>query len=462
MTPPPATIFPEPRPTRYARRLGLFSATMLVVGGIVGSGIFLNPAIVAQRLPTATLTLTAWVLGAVVALLGAFIFAELGARAPAAGGGYVYLRDAFGPLPAFLYGWALMLAIASGAIAAVAATFARYAAAGLHLGAEWHLALGIGAIVLLTLVNVAGVRPGAVTQNIFTILKLLALAAVILAGFAASGAAAGPEVTPPAPTTPDGSIPAVVAAMGTALVPVLFSYGGWQQSNFVAEEIVNARRNLPRALVLGVVIVAAVYLLANVAYVRVLGIEGLAHSTAPAADVMFARFGDTGRALITFGIAASTFGFLNLVILVTPRVYQAMATDGLFFRRLAMLHPRWRTPVAAIALQGAWAIVLLVSGSYGQLLDWVTFADWIFFGATAATLFAYRRTADGTEPASWRSALHPTGTIVFVVASAYVVLGSILSNPGNAVRGALMLAAGIPVYWFWRRRGTVASAAPRS
>lgn len=429
----------------YARRIGLFSATMLVVGGIIGAGIFLNPAIVAQRLGTPSLTLLAWTLGAGIALLGAFIFAELGARAPSAGGGYVYLRDAFGSLPAFLYGWALLLAIASGAIAAVAVTFARYAAAVGGLDPASHVPIGAGAIVLLSGINILGVRPGAVAQNVFTVLKLVAIAAIVAAGIGMSGVGVdigvGEGVV--------GTTPAnVFAAMGTALVPVLFAYGGWQQTNFVAEEIVEPRRNLPRALVFGVVIVGAVYLLANYTYLSVLGVGGLATSTAPASEVMGRRLGDAGRTLIAAGIAISTFGFLNLVILVTPRVYQAMARDGLFFARLAELHPRWRTPVAAILLQGAWAMVLLLSGSYGGLLDWVTFADWIFFGATAATLFVYRRRG-GEAP--YRAPLHPASTVLFIVAAGYVVLGAIISNPRNALFGTLLLAAGVPVYFAWRR-----------
>ena len=437
-----------PEPPTYARRIGLFSATMLVVGGIIGAGIFLNPAIVAQRLGTPSLTLAAWALGAGIALLGAFIFAELGARAPSAGGGYVYLRDAFGTLPAFLYGWALLLAIASGAIAAVAVTFARYAAAVAGLPPATHVPIGAAAIVLLSGINIVGVRPGAVTQNVFTVLKLVAIAAIVATGLTVAGA--GATAALPSPATPSNAF----AAMGTALVPVLFAYGGWQQTNFVAEEITDVRRTLPRALVLGVVIVAAVYLLANVTYLRVLGVGGLAASSAPASDVMGARFGSVGRTLIAAGIAMSTFGFLNLVILVTPRVYQAMARDGLFFRRLAELHPRWRTPVAAILLQGAWAIVLLLSGSYGQLLDWVTFADWIFFGATAATLFVYRRRGGDT---SYRAPLHPVSTALFILAAGYVVLGAVISNPRNAGVGMLLLLAGVPVYRVWRgRRARVA------
>ena len=439
-----------PSDVTYDRRLGPFSGTMLVVGGIIGSGIFLNPAVVAQRVGTPTLTLLAWSLGAVIAILGAFIFAELGARAPAAGGGYAYLRDAFGRLPAFLYGWALLLAIASGATAAVAVTFANYTVplVGLSAGSERRLA--IAAISAFSLINVLGVAPGAWVQNAFTLLKLAAIAGLIVAGLA-FGADAGPaDVAAATLAAPRGFFP-IGVALGTALVPVLFSYGGWQQTNFVAEEMVEPTRNLPRALIIGVLIVAAVYLLVNVTYLQTLGVEGLARSTAPAADAMEARFGATGRALIGAGIAISTAGFLNVVILVTPRVYQAMARDGLFFRSLARLHPKTRTPVAAIVLQGGWSIVLVLSGTYGELLDWVTFADWIFFGATAATLLVYRARSVNEGATHFRAPWHPWSTGLFLLASAYVVIGAIISNPGNALRGALLLAAGVPVFLRWRR-----------
>lgn len=266
-------------PVAYARRIGLFSGTMLVVGGIIGSGIFLNPAIVAQRVDSARLIMLTWALGAIVALLGAFIFAELGARHPAAGGGYVYLRDAFGPLPAFLYGWALLLAIATGAAAAVAVTFASYAAPLFGLGPTVQPWLAAGAIALLSAINVMGVQPGTLTQNVFTLLKLTAIGALVV-----SALVAPPTVVTAAPVA--SSTQPLVVAIGTALVPVLFAYGGWQQTNFVAEEMVDAERNLPRALVIGVAIVAVVYLAVNLTYVRALGVPALAASRAPAADVM--------------------------------------------------------------------------------------------------------------------------------------------------------------------------------
>jgi basic amino acid/polyamine antiporter, APA family len=422
---------------------------MLVVGGIIGSGIFLNPAIVAQRVGSARLIMATWTLGALVALLGAFIFAELGARRPAAGGGYVYIREAFGALPAFLYGWALLLAIATGAAAAVAVTFASYAAPLLRLPPATERWLAAAAIALLSVVNVVGVRPGTLTQNLFTLLKLGAIAALVISAVLAPPLAMSPQVA-----VAPGVATSAVVAVGTALVPVLFAYGGWQQTNFVAEEMIDAERNLPRALVMGVLIVAVVYLAVNLTYLRALGVSALAASRAPAADVMGAYFGETGRKLIAAGIAVSTFGFLNLVILVTPRVYQAMARDGLFFARFAELHPRFRTPAAAITVQGAWAIALLASGGYGQLLDYVTFADWIFFGITAATLIVYRH-RHSVGSARYRAPFYPLSVALFVAASVYVVWGAIVSNPWNAMRGALLLAVGVPVYLYWSRRRPV-------
>jgi APA family basic amino acid/polyamine antiporter len=431
----------------YARRLGVFSATMLVIGGIIGAGIFLNPAVVAARVRTPGLTLAVWGLGALVALIGAFVFAELGQRRPRAGGGYAYLREAFGPLAGFLYAWALLLAIATGAAAAVAMTFAGYATDLLGWPPSAQQPLAAGAILLLTLINVVGVRPAAWTQNVFTILKLAAIALLVGAALFMAGDGAAPAAAALEPL--DGSL---IQAVGWALVPVLFAFGGWQQTNFVAEELVDPERNLPRALVIGVSCVAIAYLLVNVAYLKALGVAGLAASIAPAAETMAVVAGDGGRRLISAGIVASTFGFLNLVILVSPRVYQAMARDGLFFRSFAHLHPRWKTPVVAIVAQGAWAIVLVYSGSYGQLLDWVVFADWIFFGLTAATLFVLRR-HDGDRPGGFRVPLHPWSTLLFIAAAIYVVVfGSVLANPGNALRGTLLLAAGVPVFLYWRAR----------
>ena len=430
--------------TTYLRRLGFFSGTMAVVGGIIGGGIFRTPATVAERLRSPGAILLAWVIGGGVALIGAFCWGELGQRRPRAGGGYVYLRETFGPLPAFLYGWTLVLVIATGAIAAVAVTFADYTLALIGAPHRFSVPLAIAAIVLLAGINYVGVRPAAITQNIFTILKLVALAALIGAGLLL--AAPSPPLAAPSPPS---------AAFGAALVPILFTYGGWQQTNFIAEEIIEPERNLPRALVLGVTIVVVVYLLTNLAYLRVLGPEGLAFSTAPAADTMQAVLGPVGGKVIAAGIAVSTFGFLNLVILVTPRVLQAMAADGVFFKRLAVLHPIHQTPAAAIVTLAACAVALTLTGTFGQLVDYVTFGDWIFFGLTAAALFRYRarETAPSAVlPSAFRVPGYPLTVAVFVLAAAYVVVSAVASNPRNAAIGAGLIALGIPAYLYWRSR----------
>jgi basic amino acid/polyamine antiporter, APA family len=440
--------------TTYARRLGLFSGTMAVVGGIIGGGIFRTPATVAERVGSASAELVAWVIGGVIALIGAFCFAELGYRRPRAGGGYVYLRETFGPLPAFLYGWTLVLVIATGAIAAVAVTFADYTLALLGLPHRWSVPLAVAAIVLLGEINYLGVRPAAITQNIFTLLKLVALAVLIGSGIFLALPAPPPPPPPPLPAAPS---PSHFVALGAALVPILFTYGGWQQTNFIAEEIIEPERNLPRALVLGVAIVVAVYLLANVAYLRVLGHSGLASSTAPAADTMQAVLGPAGGKIIAAGIAVSTFGFLDLVILVTPRVLQAMAADGVFFARFAELHPTYRTPSLAILTLAVCAIVLTLTGTFGQLVDSVTFGDWIFFGLCVAGLFVYRSREAPTpdsrlETPAFRVPGYPITPALFVLAAVYVVVSAIASNPKNAAIGAGLMVLGIPAFLYWRRR----------
>lgn len=431
----------------YDRRLGTFDATMVVVGAIIGAGIFLNPAIVAQRVGTPGMILLAWALGGAIALLGAFCFAELGSRMPAAGGGYVYLRDAFGPLPGFLYGWTQLLVINTGGIAAVAVTFASYAVDATGADEAFIKPLAVGAIVLLSGVNAAGVKFGAWIQNVFTVLKLAALALLVAAGvwlwIRGDGGGGGAASAGPVDGSP-------VLAMGTALVAVLFAYGGWQHANNIAEEIVEPERRLPRALVVGVSIVVAVYVLANLAYLLALGPAGLAASSAPAAQALRAAAGNVGGGLIAVGVAFSTFGILNIFILSAPRIYRSMAADGLFFESVARLHPRTRTPTVGIWIQAVWAVILALSGSYAQLLDWVVFGDWIFFGLIVATVFVYRLRREA--PAPYESPAYPLVPGLFVAAAAFVVLSSVVSNPRNAAYGTVLIAMGIPAFFFWRAR----------
>jgi APA family basic amino acid/polyamine antiporter len=447
-----SVVTPAPQDNAtYDRRLGLFDVTMVTVGAIVGAGIFLNLAIVAARVGSWELTVGAWVLGGAIAVAGAFCFAELGARAPQAGGGYVYLRDAFGALPAFLYGWTLLLVINSGACAAVAQIAASYMVRLLGVAENSAGPLAIVFIVAFTVVNYFGIRPGAVTQNVFTVGKLAALGAVIVAGFMAPAppaAAAAADVATPGP----GAVESF-RLLGLALIPVMFATGGWQNANFVGAEIRDARRTLPRAILLGVAIVVVCYTAVNVAYLRALGVGGLATSTAPAADTMRVVVGDWGSQLISAGIVISTLGILNLFILAAPRVYQAMADDGLFFESASRLHPRYRTPTGALVFQAGWAIVLSVSGTYGDLLDYVVFGDWIFFGLVAATLFVYRRRDRGNAAVEgFRAPFLPLVGGAFLAAAAAIVISSVASNPGNAAIGALLILSGIPVFLLWRRR----------
>jgi basic amino acid/polyamine antiporter, APA family len=438
-----------PTNAQYIRRLGVFDTTMVVIGGIIGAGIFLNPAIVAQRVHTSAFILTTWVVGGAVALVGALYFAELGARRPQAGGGYIYLTEAFGPLPAFLYGWTFLFIINSGGIAAVAVTFARYAADLFQLETAFVKPLAVGLLVALGGVNYFGVRSGSITQNIFTVLKLLALAALITAGIFFAGNAVRP-VTQTITESIHGFD--TIRALGYALIPALFAYGGWQYSNNIASEIKEPERTIPKAMTIGISVVVAVYVLANLAYLRVLGAGGLASSLAPAADTMRAIMGPVGGALMAAGIVVSTIGFVNSGILSAPRMLQAMAADGLFFRFAAKLHPRYHTPAGGIVIQAVWASALVLSGTYGQLLDYVVFGDWIFFGLIVATVFRYRRRDATGVQATYRAPGYPVLPALFDVIAAFVVVSVIWSNPRNAALGAVLMALGVPAFLFWRRQ----------
>jgi APA family basic amino acid/polyamine antiporter len=436
----------------FKRALGPFDATMVVIGGIIGAGIFVTPAIVAQRLDTPILVLGAWAMGGAIALAGAFSYAELGAVFPKAGGQYVYLRDGLHPLAGFLYGWALLLVIESGAIAAVAITFATYA---LHLVAGPDAArvpLAIAAIVVLSIVNYLGVKPGSRVLNVLVILKVAALAILVGAGLIAAGHAEWWSETRTAVAGPSST----VVAFGAALVPILFTYGGWQNANYVGEEIENPRRNLPVALMAGTIAVVVIYLTVNVVYLRALGLNGLAGTSAPAADAARQMFGSRVDVFMSSAIAISTFGFLDLAILAPTRVYYAMAADRLFVPALATLHPRYATPSLAIIVQSTWSCILALTGSYEQLANYVVFADWIFFGLTVLTVLTFRRSLPLSKRAgdTFRAPGYPVVQLLFVIIAAAVVLSVVGAAPGAAAKGAALIALGIPVYYWYARKTT--------
>ncbi|HEX9760340.1 MAG TPA: amino acid permease [Candidatus Acidoferrales bacterium] len=450
-TPPAA---PGPAAQQMVRSLGAFHATMVVMGGIVGSGIFMNPYVVAQHVHTPLLILGVWALGGLVALGGAFVYAELAARRPLVGGQYAYIREAYHPALGFLYGWVLLLVIQTGGMAAVAVTFARYFTDLTGIAApDWLLA--VAALGALTIINCLGVQAGSMVQSTLMVMKIAAIVALVACGWLLAGEAAPREMAAAArgPVSLD-----LLTAVGVALVPVLFSYGGWQTANFIAGEVRDPRKTLPRALLWGVAGVIALYLAVNFVCVRVLGAEGLAASVTPASDVMRAALGEAGAKFIAAGIAISALGFLSQSMLTAPRVYFAMADDGLFFRGVARLHPRTRVPVVAIALQGACAMIIAVSGRYEQILNYVVSMDFIFFGLTATTIFVMRRrdasiSAQGGEgQGAFRIPGHPWTTLLFIAACWGVALNTILRYPANTLIGVAILLAGVPAFYYWRAR----------
>lgn len=418
---------------------------MIVMGGIVGSGIFVTPYVVARHVHTPALIVGAWLAGGLIALAGAFVYAELAARRPHVGGQYAYLRDAFHPSVAFVYGWALLLVIQTGGMAAVAVTFARYFREVTHvpLGEPVVAALGIA---LLVAVNCMGVRSGSTVQNGLMVLKIIAILGLVTAGLLFITPDAAVAAAPPAAQS--GSL---LLAFGAAMTPVMFSYGGWQTASFVAGEMRNPRRDLARGLLIGVAGVIALYVGVTLACIHALGADGLADTTTPASSVMRLAFGERGATLIAGGIAISTLGFLSQGMLTAPRVYFAMAADGLFFRSVARVSEKTRAPVVAVVLQGVLSLLIALSGTYEQILSYVVAVDWVFFALTGAALFVFRRRGgDGDDGA--RVLLHPLTTGLFVAAAALIVIATVVDAPLNSAVGLGIMLAGLPVYLLWRRR----------
>jgi APA family basic amino acid/polyamine antiporter len=442
-----------------ARHLGLFGTTMAVMGGIIGAGIFINPYLVAERVDTSFLILSVWIAGGIVALLGGFLYAELAARLPVVGGQYAYLREALHPGVAFLYGWVLLLVIQTGGMAAVAVTFARYflELTGWPIGDSLVAA---SALALLTAINCCGVRAGSRVQSAMTLTAVAAIALLEFFSFSRGGASQI-SFRPILPQRPSLNL---ALAFGSAMTPVLFAYGGWQTSSFLGGEVRDPRKTLPRGLILGVLGVIAVYTSVNFVYVRALGPAGLAATTTPASAVMRGALGPRGGALIAAGIAFSAFGFLAQSMLTAPRVYFAMAEDRVFFRTVAWVHPRTRVPVVAIALQGVWAILIALTGTYAQVVNYVVAMDSVFFGLTGVCLLRLRHRDASSSAAppgtiGYRVPGHPWTTLLFIAAEWLVVLSTFARDPRRSFIGLAIAVAGLPVYFFWRAKSREATAA---
>jgi basic amino acid/polyamine antiporter, APA family len=418
---------------------------MIVMGGIIGAGIFVNPAVVARNVHTATLVLGAWLIGGVIALIGAFVYAELAVLRPRVGGQYAYLRDAYHPIVAFLYGWTLLLVVQTGGMAGAAIIFGRYFCELFGLSVSEQVVATL-ALAILTAINCLGVRAGSNVQSVLMLIKLVAI--VLLIGVGCFGPVKTNLGAVELPTDSGG-----FAGLARAMAPVLFAYGGWQTASFVSGEMRDPRRDLPRGLLIGVIGVILCYVLVSYYCVRVLGVANLARTNVPASDVMRYAFGERGAQMIAAGIAISTLGFLSQSILTAPRVYYAMARDGVFFKAVGHLDPRTRVPTVAIVLQGLCAAVIALTGKYDQILNYVVAIDVLFFGLTGASLLIFRARLqkETSEKERLRVPWHPITTSVFVLACWAISISTVVQFPRNAGIGVGILAAGALIYPLWRR-----------
>jgi len=435
-------------PPQLLRALGWWEAIAIVIGIMVGTGIFIVPAQITRSMGTRDAALCVWAVTGVLSLFGALSFAELAAMMPQAGGQYVYLREAYGPLTGYLCGWSFFVAAQTGGISVLAVGFAEYAHEFLPLTPWEQKAVAAASIALLTAVNYRGVREGGILQSILTGLKLGALAVIILLGYVlVKGLPGGPAEL----AVPTGH--RFAASFGVAMVGAFWAYEGWNACTFAAGEVKRPERNVPLALILGTGAVIILYLLLNLVYYHVLPMDQVARSSRVGADAAVRIFGRTGSYLVSLLIIISTLGSLNGSILAAPRVYYAMARDGLFFRWCARVHPRFHTPHIALLVQGAWAIIMVAAGTYEQLFTYVIFAAFVFHALTALAVIVLRRTRPDA-PRPYRVFGYPYVPIIFVLGSAWFLVNTLREEPLEAGCGAIMLGVGAVVYWFWKRKAT--------
>jgi APA family basic amino acid/polyamine antiporter len=424
--------------TDFRRDLGLFDSVVVVAGGIVGVGIFANPSNVARIVQDPVLILLVWALGGGVALIGAFVWAELASRFPDVGGQYVYLQRAYPPVVGFLYGIALLFIINGGSLAAVSILFASYVDRSfVPLGAAGIRIVAASTLLLLTAANVVGVRVGKWTNNVLMSAKVVGM--LVLVGLAFFRLAPSASHFDPSPSAVLGGMS--LGTLLTALVPILFAYGGWQSCANIAAEIRDPERNLPRANVIGVTAVVALYLSLNLAYLWVLTPRQVADSTALAADMAFVAAGAAGARFVALLIVVSSLGFIAVVVMTGPRLVYAMAIDGLFFKRAGRLNPRYRTPAFALWFQAAVSLALLTTNTYDQLLSYVVFADWLFFGLTAGALVIVRRREGRRGPLT---------AVLFITVAAGIVANSFIAYPTQSLIGSTILGAAALTFYMVR------------
>ena len=433
------------------RKLEFSDALAIVVGVMIGSGIFLVPSSIAQTLPSPAAIVAVWVFGGVISLFGALAFAELCAMMPDTGGQYTHLREAFGPLCAFLFGWALFTVIRAGGTATLAVGFTIYLGQFVPMSPVISKTAAVAIVLIFTCVNYRGVRLGAGVQRLLTVLKVLGIVVVIGAAFMSS--------QPSATDWTSSGAGLSLSSFGVAMIACLWAYQGWFAVCWVAGEIKQPGRNLPLSLGLGVGATIALYVSANLAYMKILSVTEIAKADRVAAMVTERVLGPSGAMLVSLTILISIAGAINGGLLAAPRVYFAQARDGLFFRRFGTVHPRFETPAFSILATGVWASILAVSGTYQKLFSYVIFTSWIFYGLTVAAVFVLRRKYPDL-PRPYKTWGYPVTPLIFIVVTVAFVANSIITTPGPSLIGLGIVASGIPIYLYWRRQGPAVPIEP--
>jgi len=431
--------------TKLAKELTLYGLIMVAIGSCIGSGIFVTPSQIAELIPSSSLILLVWALGGLVALTGALTFGELGALFPQAGGIYVFLREAYGGWLGFLYGWAYLIIITSGSIAVLSLAFSYYLSYIIPMSETGMMITSITAIVVVTILNVLRAKFGEIFSNIFTGLKIVGILIIILVGFIFGDVENSFKTISFSTSSGAG-----ISAFGVALTGVLFSYGGWQHASFLAGETKNPARNVPVAMITGALIVTVIYLLVNTGYMLLLPVEDIVSSKKVAADAVSTILPFGGK-LVAGIIAISTVGTMGIYTLSTPRIYYAMASDGLFFKSIAKVHPKFRTPIYAIILQSVWAILLLLFwGTVENLITYTVSVEWIFFTLAAAGIFIFRKKMKDAER-PYKTFGYPLTPLIFIGITTWFVINIMINKPLHMGIGFIFLLIGVPVFLVFRK-----------
>lgn len=426
------------------KALSRFDLIMIAIGSTIGSGIFLTPAIIANAIQSPIYIIIIWLVGGLLILCGALTFAELGALMPQAGGVYVYLSEGYGKVFGFLYGWAYILVVNTGGIAALSVAFTTYLAYFFPMNPVTLKLVAVCGIFFLTVINVVGVKVGGIFSDVFTVLKLIGIFGVIAVGFIWGSS----SITNFSFEMPSG----MTSRLAVAMVGVLWSYGGWQHATYAAGEAKNAKKDVPIAMIIAALSVTAIYVLINIGYMFLLPVDIIANSPSVAADAVKTVLGPIGGGIIALAIFISTFGTAGIYTLTAPRIYFAMAKDGIFFPQIAKIHPKYSTPANAIIIQSTWAVLLILFwGTFENLISYVVFTDWIFFGLAAASVFIFRKKLSNVKR-DYKTLGYPITPILFILMAAWFVINTLIEKSEQAVAGLIMLGLGLPVYYYWSRK----------